>query len=115
MSPQTAQLQSTTKSDKLSDPANTSSLFRTFGECCAALPKMGENLVGAYPAAPGGLWVADVSRCASSPARGRRGESAVTSMRGAPWGKRAGPVPQCFQREIAVSIAGHWVEVCGLS
>jgi hypothetical protein len=73
--------------------ATTSSLFRTFGECCAALSKMGENLAGAYRAAPGGLWVADVSRCASSPARGRRGESALPSTRGAPWGKAgwAGP------------------------
>src|SRR4029434_10337972 len=82
----------------------TSSLFRTFGEYCAALPKMGENLVGAYPAAPGGLWVADVSRRAASPARGRRGESAVPSMRGAPWGKAGWAVPEAACRRAPTSV-----------
>jgi hypothetical protein len=40
------------------------SLFRTFGACLAALPTMGDPIVGACPVATGGLWVADVSRCA---------------------------------------------------
>jgi hypothetical protein len=68
------------------NPAMTSSLFRPFGECCAALSKIEDNIVGSCPTVPGGLWIADVSRCAPEPARGR-GERAVPYARGAPCGE----------------------------
>lgn len=49
---------------KYATTRSSSSLFRAFGECLAALPTMGDTIVGACPTVPGGLWIADVSRCA---------------------------------------------------